>query len=273
MLTQMFNLEERSVTGYTHMVDYWCLGVTMFKLLCGQLPFSEDQVASLVSYLRMSDQQRTREMPDLKTDYNRFLDEALMSQCLFSVETGRFISRLFDIDHTTRIGSGKKGLRDIQSHPCFRSIKWDRLERRSVLPPFIPQRRVNDDSMNGAHASFFDCLAAIRHKRWDMATPSVAHDIHFASWSFVSARALKVEVELEQQRFDDLAMKDTYGKKSTNDENDTLSYLKSFISFTHDRNSKVAPPVSPHRPKTYGSNVEMMISIERKCVTADGPGK
>lgn len=264
------------------MIDFWCLGVTMYKLLCGRLPFSEEQIASLVSYLRVSVERRATDMPDLVNDYSAFLQDALVNRPdLMTADTGRFLVDLFQVDYHERIGHGPDGLNNIKHHPCFKNIDWKRLARRNVLPPFIPQEVKPALESMVEHESFFDCLAYIKHTSWDIQAPPPEKDRYFASWSFVSAIALETEIELERQSCSNgkLLMVETDGAQHgisqissqtathndyhSNSIDDIVTRIKSLISST-------GAPITPMSPitsgKKYNSESEMMVSIERKCV-------
>ncbi len=46
---------------------------------------------------------------------------------------------LFVKDPDKRLGSGLKGLEDIQSHPFFKNIDWEAIFKKKIKPPFIPK--------------------------------------------------------------------------------------------------------------------------------------
>jgi serine/threonine protein kinase len=75
MLAQVFNESGHGfVVGYTPYVDFWSLGVLMYKLLFGSMLFCDEQIASLVSYMSWSDTIRAEMAPDYLGDYRTFLE-------------------------------------------------------------------------------------------------------------------------------------------------------------------------------------------------------
>jgi serine/threonine protein kinase len=51
------------------------------------------------------------------------------------------ITRLLTKDASQRIGSGPRNGQEIIEHPFFREISWDRLIKREIIPPFIPEAK------------------------------------------------------------------------------------------------------------------------------------
>jgi len=271
MLVQMFNpADGGNIEGYTDLVDMWCLGITMFKLLHGRLIFGEEQIASLVAYLRISPESRSTTMFELKKDYDNFLNECLSGKNeLFSDDTGKLIIDLLQIEYTERIGYGSSGLKNIKDHKCFIGIDWNRLERRSMLPPFVPNelQRKSDEII---HASFFDCINAVNRRIWDMPGPADDEVCHFASWSFVSAGALMNEVELVQAREDEKLLADINSGSNQRENPEPGSAGNIFHSLLNSLSvgSTIAPETTP-RKINYTNSADMLQSIERKCVAAE----
>ncbi len=47
-----------------------------------------------------------------------------------------------------RIGCGAKGAEEIKQHPFFEGIDWDKLYKRELKPPFVPETKSERDTAN-----------------------------------------------------------------------------------------------------------------------------
>ncbi|XP_063718010.1 protein kinase C beta type-like [Symsagittifera roscoffensis] len=95
-------------------------------------------------------------------------------------------------DPERRLGSGESGEQDIESHAFFRRICWDRLARREIQPPYIPNRNSDADT------SHFDRSFTRQQVEW---TPSdklflinLSGD-EFDGFSFVNTKMPLVETD------------------------------------------------------------------------------
>ncbi|RKP33203.1 kinase-like domain-containing protein, partial [Dimargaris cristalligena] len=107
--------------GYSSSVDWWSLGVLFYELVYGKRPFPQEDArklknAILGETIRFPTQTTVNYSPD----------------CISAVQG--FLER----DVTKRLGCGPDGFARIKEHPFFRNIDWDRLERREISPPFVP---------------------------------------------------------------------------------------------------------------------------------------
>jgi len=104
--------------GYGRAVDWWGLGVVMYELLTGQLPFySEERKA----------------MYRLIVTEKVYYPKNLMSQ-----ETIEIISRLLAKNPDRRLGAGPADAEEIMEHPYFSSVNWSDLAKKRIIPPFKP---------------------------------------------------------------------------------------------------------------------------------------
>ena len=104
--------------GYNESVDWWSLGVLMFEMLTGKLPFKfkDDNQPDLNIYTK-------------KIIYPSWMEENAKD----------LISQLLNINPEERIGHGINGAENIKKHPFFNDIDWDKALNKKLKPPFIPK--------------------------------------------------------------------------------------------------------------------------------------
>lgn len=114
---------------YTSAVDWWSLGVTMFKLLTGSQPFKEQDLEDYISpeFNKVS-LHNPQENP-ANIHFPPHIDRS----------TRNLISRFLDANYQTRLGSGEGGEEAIRAHPYFASIDWNQLEQKQIAPPVRPR--------------------------------------------------------------------------------------------------------------------------------------
>lgn len=103
---------------YGRAVDWWGVGVVMYEMMIGRLPF----------YNR---------------DHDILFELILMEEVRFpktiSSEAKELLGGLLVKDPEQRLGGGRDDAKDIMNHSFFASINWSDLEKRRVTPPFKPQ--------------------------------------------------------------------------------------------------------------------------------------
>lgn len=96
---------------YGRAVDWWGLGVVMYELMCGRLPF----------YNR---------------DHDILFELILMEEVKFprtlSQEAKDLLSGLLAKDPHKRLGGGPEDYKEITRHPFFLPISWTDLVQRKV---------------------------------------------------------------------------------------------------------------------------------------------
>ena len=100
-----------STGGHNHSVDWWGLGVMVYELLTGLLPF-EGEGKELCDNIM-------RKAPVFPPEMNPDAED--------------LIRQLLRKNHVERPSSA-----EVKAHPFFASISWDLLKQRKLKPSFIP---------------------------------------------------------------------------------------------------------------------------------------
>jgi len=172
MMALLLTEAQSTTKGYSAMVDYWSLAVTMYKLLTGKMPFHNTQINSFVDYISKSPDERIQSMPTYVQEYACFLKGLLSVTALISADIADIITQFLQIDYRTRLGYGRDGAKEIKGHQFFRSIDWNKLAQKHMVPPYIPSG-VDEDSTNKPTCSseplfesFVEMILAVRKREW-----------------------------------------------------------------------------------------------------------
>ena len=92
--------------GHSHVTDWWSFGVLAFEMITGHLPFHG---------------------ANRKETMNMILKAKLAMPTYPSLEAQSLLRMLFKRNPANRLGAGPNGFRNIQKHPFFESINWDKL--------------------------------------------------------------------------------------------------------------------------------------------------
>lgn len=103
---------------YGRAVDWWGIGVVMYEMMCGRLPFYNRDHDVLFTLIIMGE-----------VKYPRTL----------SAEARDLLSGLLIKDPSKRLGGGPEDAKEIERHPFFSCINWRELEQKRIPPPFKPQ--------------------------------------------------------------------------------------------------------------------------------------
>jgi serine/threonine protein kinase len=110
---------------YAELVDWWALGILVYEVLFGDVPF-DDHGGDYESLLK---------------DINQGL--SFPKEC--SQETRDFVSALLHKNPDDRLGAN--GCDEIKAHPWFAGVDWNALIEKRVASPlssWIPKRKVSD---------------------------------------------------------------------------------------------------------------------------------
>ncbi|XP_073405409.1 RAC-beta serine/threonine-protein kinase [Dendrobates tinctorius] len=103
---------------YGRAVDWWGLGVVMYEMMCGRLPFYNQ-------------------------DHERLFELILMEEIRFprtlTPEAKSLLSGLLKKDPKQRLGGGPTDAQEVKDHRFFAPINWQDVNQRKLTPPFKPQ--------------------------------------------------------------------------------------------------------------------------------------
>ncbi|KAE9551538.1 hypothetical protein FO519_005252 [Halicephalobus sp. NKZ332] len=102
---------------YGRSVDWWGVGVVMYEMMCGRLPFYAEKHEKL---------------------FELILNGSLRYPSKLSPPAKDLLAGLLVKDPNRRLGGGPDDWREIQVHEFFKSIDWERLYRKEIEPPFKP---------------------------------------------------------------------------------------------------------------------------------------
>ena len=158
--------ERKSKKGYTKAVDFWSLGVMMFDMLTGNLPFKNSEVAGFVPTESKKETKKKDDSSSLSSSAKGFFpmkaqdvvsnassshhdigfmgsgtaNNVLLSGYDLSILENQFpdcsiIEEFLNVNEWDRLGSGNKGEFKIRAHPYFRGLSWSKLVRKQIQPP------------------------------------------------------------------------------------------------------------------------------------------
>ncbi|CAI8038472.1 RAC-beta serine/threonine-protein kinase A [Geodia barretti] len=107
--------------NYGRAVDWWGVGVVMYEMMCGQLPFYS----------------RNHEVL-----FELIIELILVGEVKFparlSPESKYLLGGLLQKDPSKRLGGGEGDAEEVKSHVFFKSINWDDVYSKRITPPFVP---------------------------------------------------------------------------------------------------------------------------------------
>ncbi|CAL1570897.1 unnamed protein product [Knipowitschia caucasica] len=103
---------------YGRAVDWWGLGVVMYEMTCGRLPFYNQDHELLFELILMEEIRFPKNLgPDAKS----------------------LLAGLLRKDPKQRLGGGPDDAQEVKGHVFFTSINWQDVIDRKLVPPFKPQ--------------------------------------------------------------------------------------------------------------------------------------
>ena len=118
--------------GHGKEADWWSVGVLLYEMLIGQLPFRGKNKAAIQKAI---------------------CTQKMKIPAFVESDAAKLIQNLTMKDPILRLGSDvKSGTEDIKKHKFFHKINWPRLEKREVPAPFVPN--IDNEKGDGCVAHF-----------------------------------------------------------------------------------------------------------------------
>lgn len=109
---------------YNHMVDWWSLGIIIYRMLTGKLPYpttKNHEVKIFIVKWR------------IKISRNKF------SKAAYDL-----LTKLLVRNPDKRLGAW--GVEEILTHPFFKGINWEKLFNKEITPPYMPKLKSEVDT-------------------------------------------------------------------------------------------------------------------------------
>ena len=179
-------------SGYTRAVDYWSLGVTVYKMLTRKRPLVEARESAprgLDEY-----QLLLREVP-----FPRYIQRGSAVHDL--------IRGLLEVKYERRLGSGPEGVNRLKNHAFFESINWEKLEQKQISASYLPRPRQPLMEVP-LFSNFAEMMADIDTDHGhgggdedDSQRKELTEEEqrHFNDWDYISALTLKRELGIARE--------------------------------------------------------------------------
>ncbi|XP_026816004.1 cAMP-dependent protein kinase catalytic subunit beta-like [Rhopalosiphum maidis] len=116
-----------AIKSYGKPVDWWALGIILFEMVAGTVPFNADSEKKL---------------------FYRILSGTYKMPINFSPNLSHLVKNLLRVDLSKRYGNLSKGISDIKYHRWFIKLDWVMLYNKHMVAPFIPTYNSPSDTHN-----------------------------------------------------------------------------------------------------------------------------
>lgn len=181
--------------GYSKAIDWWSLGVTIYRLLSNSHPFKEENMAQEIetANARM-DVEYLKKYSLLFQDIDMLATRKPETTDEEHADVSDFIVKLLDVNETTRLGAGILGSFDVKNHKYFSNIEWRKVDAKELEPPCdMPSEPLSNEPY---YTSLDAMLRECGHDSWlknDKKLSKVQK--HFEAWNYSSPTAIVGEYE------------------------------------------------------------------------------
>ncbi|CAN8179232.1 unnamed protein product [Coccothraustes coccothraustes] len=149
---------------YGRAVDWWGLGVVMYEMLCGRLPFYNQ-------------------------DHERLFELILLEELRFprslGPESRSLLAGLLKKDPKQRLGGGPGDALEVMEHRFFAGIDWQDVVQRKLVPPFRPQVTSEVDTRYFDEEFTAQSITVTPPERCELLdSPECDHRTHFPQFSY-----------------------------------------------------------------------------------------
>ncbi|EJD76759.1 AGC/AKT protein kinase, variant [Loa loa] len=110
---------------YGRAVDWWGVGVVMYEMMCGRLPFYSKDHEKL---------------------FELILTGTIRFPSKLTVPARALLTGLLVKDPNQRLGGGPEDAQEIMQHEFFNDIDWEKLYQKEIAPPFRPNVQSDTDT-------------------------------------------------------------------------------------------------------------------------------
>jgi len=115
--------------GYGQAVDWWSVGVIMYEMICGPLPFGEG-CADPLEVMR------------------EVLEKPLIIPTKVSSEASDLLTSLLERMPEQRLGSSTlRAASEVKEHQFFDLLHWDAILAQSTMPPYVPSVELGEEPL------------------------------------------------------------------------------------------------------------------------------
>lgn len=184
----MLYQRSKNKEGYSISVDWWSLGVTMYRLITSGRPFSVTKIANFTKIAKSG--AGAKYTAAASHAELAMLFEPVSFPDYLSAESVDIMKAFLDVNEKTRLGSN--GPQQIFDHPFFHGIDWNRMESKLLVPPFFPDDVLLDESP--AYENFDSMMNALGKESWLQETFDPDCQTMFLNWNYTSPQALRLEM-------------------------------------------------------------------------------
>lgn len=112
---------------YSRAIDWWCIGISVFAMICGFFPFDDENSRTL---------------------FNKIRNDAIPFPSCISSSARLLITGLLAKSPYERLGGGPNDALDVQAHPFFSSIDWTDVDNKNIAATFKPPIESDTDTSN-----------------------------------------------------------------------------------------------------------------------------